>query len=63
MKMMQPPAWWSWEIELSDHLLLRMAQRDFNETDLRAMLQDATGVIPDAEPGRWFVTTTFRSLP
>jgi hypothetical protein len=57
------PDWWSWEIELSDHLVLRMAQRDFNEADLRTMLEDANSVTPDAIPGRWFISTTFRGSP
>ena len=56
------PDWWSWEIRLSDHVLLRMGQRDFSEADLRAMLDDASGVLPDADPGRWLVLTQFRGV-
>lgn len=34
-----------------------MVDRRFNETDLRQMLEDATGCRPDATPGRWIVET------
>ncbi|MGH8474366.1 MAG: hypothetical protein ACRER2_01100 [Methylococcales bacterium] len=33
------PEWWDWEIELTPHLLKRMEDRNFNEVDLREMLQ------------------------
>jgi len=35
------PEWWDWEPELSPHLEKRMADRDFNEIDLRSMLENA----------------------
>lgn len=35
------PEWWDWELELSPHLLKRMIDRQFTESDLRAMLHDA----------------------
>lgn len=49
------PPWWEWDLELSPHLLTRMVQRRFSEIDLRAMLEAATGLHPDVEPGRWVV--------
>lgn len=49
------PDWWSWELQLSPHLLKRMTDRRFDETDLRSMLEDATGFREDREPGRWVV--------
>jgi hypothetical protein len=51
------PAWWDWEVELSDHLLDRMGDRQFSELDLRAMMDRATSVRRDYEPGRWVVLT------
>ena len=51
------PAWWSWDLELSPHLVKRMADRGFNEADLRLMLEDASGYHESAEPGRWVVET------
>jgi hypothetical protein len=57
---MRWPDWWTWELRFSDHALLRMRQRGFNETDLRIMLADAVSVRPDAEPGRWVVATRLR---
>ena len=32
-----------------------MAERDFNEVDLRQMLQNASGYLPDVEEGRWVI--------
>jgi hypothetical protein len=37
-----------------------MADRDFTELDVRSMLQGATRVRPDVEPGRWVVSTRRR---
>jgi len=59
---MQPqPLWWSWELELSPHLLKRMVDRQFNETDLRLMLEQAAGYHEDVEPGRWVLECTLDS--
>jgi hypothetical protein len=33
-----------------------MVDREFTEVDLRQMLEDASGLRPDVEPGRWVVT-------
>jgi hypothetical protein len=53
------PEWWSWELDCSNpHLAKRMIDRGFNETDLREMLQRATGYRTDAEPGRWVIETS-----
>ena len=46
------PPWWSWELRLSGHVLRRMVERDFNEADLRAMLDAATGYRKDVVEGR-----------
>ncbi len=51
------PDWWSWELELSPHLLKRMGDRGFDEPDLRLMLEDGSGYHADYEPGRWVVET------
>jgi hypothetical protein len=57
------PEWWSWELELSSHLLKRMADRSFTEVDLRAMLERATGWRPGGTEGRFEVETRHRGLP
>lgn len=57
------PEWWDWELELSPHLLKRMIDRGFSETDLRAMMETAAGFREDAEPGRWVIETTHDSSP
>jgi hypothetical protein len=51
------PDWWDWELELTPHLLKRMQDRGFSETDLRRMLEDAIVLREDVEPGRWLVET------
>jgi uncharacterized protein DUF4258 len=52
------PDWWSWELELSPHLFKRMIDRDFSETDLRQMLEDASGYHANHEAGRWAIETS-----
>jgi hypothetical protein len=54
--MQSRPNWWAWELELSPHLLKRMIDRCFNETDLR-MMDGAKECVPNHEPGRWAITT------
>jgi hypothetical protein len=54
------PAWWDWELELSAHLFKRMADRGFNEVDLRRMLSAASDFRVDAVPYRWVIETRHR---
>jgi hypothetical protein len=49
------PEWWNWELELSPHVLDRMTDRAFSETDLRVMLADATRWRASAAPGRFVI--------
>lgn len=44
------PDWWSWDIELSPHVLKRMVDRSFTEADLRLMLEGATALRTGPEP-------------
>jgi hypothetical protein len=60
--MMNPPDWWSWELELSFHVLDRMIDRRFSETDLRTMLADASDIAPNKETGRWTVTSRHQGV-
>ncbi|MGB2985470.1 MAG: DUF4258 domain-containing protein [Phycisphaerae bacterium] len=55
--MVEWPKWWSWELELSPHLLKRMTDRGFNEPDLRLMMEEALRYHENDEPGRWVVQT------
>jgi len=57
------PAWWDWELELSSHLFKRMADRDFNEIEIRRMLSVASRLRPDVVPDRWIVETSHRRAP
>ena len=57
------PEWWFWELRFCDHVLFRMRHRDFNTTDLRLMLEDASDLIPAADPDRWIVLTKFQGNP
>jgi len=56
----EPPTWWDWDLEVSPHLLKRMVDRRFNESDLREMLEDAGACEPNAIPGRWKIATHWR---
>ena len=47
--------WWEWPLELSTHLMRRMEDRSFSETDLRDMLEAATGFSNDVCLGRFLV--------
>jgi hypothetical protein len=51
------PDWWEWELEFIDHALERMVDRNFTETDLRDMLERASGYRKSRRPGRWVVET------
>jgi hypothetical protein len=51
------PEWWHWELELTPHVFKRMEDRDFNEVDLRWMLEHAQGHRPDVVDGRWIIET------
>jgi hypothetical protein len=54
------PPWWDWELDLGSHLFKRMADRGFNEVDVRAMLAGATALRPDVVSGRWVAATKLR---
>jgi hypothetical protein len=54
------PEWWDWELELTPHLERRMEDRDFNEVELREMLERATGYRADLVEGRFVIETMHR---
>jgi hypothetical protein len=60
---MKWPDWWSWDLELSPHLLKRMIDRDFNEADLRLMLEEASGYYENHEPNRYVAVTLLGGSP
>ena len=51
------PEWWEWELEITPHLERRMLDRRFDELELRAMLQRATGCHAVEETGRFAIVT------
>lgn len=57
------PDWWSWELELSAHLLKRMEDRGFTEVDLRLMLERATHHREDILAGRFVIEARHDSRP
>ena len=59
----QWPPWWTWELELSAHLLKRMEDRGFNEVDLRRMLEHASGHRPDIIEGRFIIEVRHADQP
>ena len=56
--MQNPPDWWSFELELSGHILDRMLDRGFSEADLRLMFETASLMRAGRLDGRWIVETT-----
>lgn len=54
------PEWWNWELELTPHLLKRMEDRDFNQVDLRKLLEHAQGHRPDIVEGRWIIEARYQ---
>jgi hypothetical protein len=46
---------WTWELELTAHLLKRMEDRGFNEVDLRRMLRHASAHTRDIIAGRFVI--------
>ena len=40
------PEWWEWELGFDSRIGDRMEERGFSEVELRAMLEDATGLSP-----------------
>jgi hypothetical protein len=57
------PDWWHWELELTPHLMKRMEDRDFNELDLRRMLEYARAYRPDLVEGRWVIEARHQGQP
>jgi hypothetical protein len=55
---MEWPDWWFWDVELIPHVLKRMVDRGFNETDLRLMFEGASSYHKSREKGRWVIETT-----
>jgi uncharacterized protein DUF4258 len=51
------PPWWEWELEFTPHLLKRMVDRGFNESDLRLMLDESMGFRENHEEGRFAIET------
>ena len=61
--MKNPPEWWGFELELSGHILERMLDRGFSETDLRLMLEMALLIRDGRLEGRWIVDTVHQKEP
>jgi hypothetical protein len=58
--MKRRPAWWDWDLEVSEHVLDRMEDRAFTEIDVRRMLKSALTVRSDIVAGRWIVSAYHR---
>ena len=54
------PDWWAWDLDLTLHLEQRMEERDFNEVDVREMLEAAIGFRPDVVDGRFIIDGRLR---
>ena len=55
------PEWLDWELEISEHALERMIDRDFTELDLRRMFQTTITVRAGVWP-RWEIRTWFAGV-
>jgi hypothetical protein len=65
-KMPRRPVWpdgWHWELELTPHLMKRMEDRNFNELDLRRMLEYARAYRSDLVEGRWVIEARHQGQP
>ncbi|MDM8523175.1 DUF4258 domain-containing protein [Desulfococcaceae bacterium HSG8] len=60
MKKRSWPKWWDWELEFTPHLYKRMDDRNFNELDIRTMLEHAHSFRADIIEGRWIIETRHR---
>jgi hypothetical protein len=54
------PPWWKWELEITSHAERRMEDREFNEVELREMLENAGGFEQDVVEGRFVIHTVHR---
>ena len=63
MAKVQWPEWWSWELELTPHLLKRMVDRGFTEVELREMLERALGYRSDILEGRFVIDVRHAGKP
>jgi len=57
------PSWWEWDLEFTPHLLKRMIDRQFTESDLRLMLDEALGYRKNHEEGRFAIETSHDNRP
>lgn len=57
------PSWWDWDFEFTPHLLKRMDERGFTESDLRKMFENAKSVRDDVVIGRFLVKTWIGNQP
>lgn len=57
------PEWWSWELDLTPHLLKRMVDRGFTEIELRSMLERALGYRSDISEGRFVIDVRHAGTP
>ncbi len=51
------PGWWDWDLELTPHVQKRMLDRQFDEVDLRRMLEEAVGYQQDFVEDRFIIET------
>lgn len=57
------PDWWDWDLEFTPHLLKRMADRGFNEIELRQMIDNTSALSRAMDPGRWVAQTRHAGRP
>jgi hypothetical protein len=55
------PEWWQFDLVISPHVVARMEERNFNEIDLRTMLEQATKWRESAATGRFIIASSFEA--
>jgi hypothetical protein len=57
------PEWWNWDLSFTGHAELRMEQRGVTEVEVRAMLENATGLEPNVVEGRFMIHVRHKQSP
>ena len=55
------PLWWTWELLFTGHARLRMEQRGISETDVRVIIERATGFGRSVVEGRFTIRSRYRN--
>ena len=63
MALADPPAWWNWDLRITQHAESRMEQRGLAEIELREMLERAASLAPDVVEARFVALCSHPGRP